>query len=819
MQDPKAIVPTHDVGQAVEFLEFLDPPDPVIYTIGPDGLPHLRRMPGEPLVNVLAEHLNTYYSLAVPQKNLGKKAKKEELVSTRFLHVDLDPLDGVNAQDELARLTDQVTIRLPKGVPPPSAIVESGRGIQALWKLAEAVALPAEERSIESINLWLIDSFEAPPGTHNVDRILRLPGSWNALDKKKRDRGFVPRMAQLIEIFSPERLYTLDDFRIARSKVIDAQRPSTRERLHENQFRKTDTHVDADDIDDPVIPVKFAHKYFETHNLSLRVCWLIGRGTPSASLEDYERDYGPVPEGRNASDRSAWVYDVVCNMLRAKIPRGEILGVLTDRAWGISGHCLDDKDPEYAARRQIARALNTIAKDSPKDGPTIIGGTYPKDGEEPKPGAPVDPWEIERETRANWQFDSKKTKGGFEFNLPTTRNNLIALAKMHIRLTHDQFADRTLINGEPLQDFHVDRLWFDIESKYGFRVGTEVFHKLLVNDARDHSFHPVVDYFASLKWDGKPRLDAWLINYGGAQDSEYCRAVAALPLIAAVRRIKCPGAKFDEILTLVSAEQGTFKSTAIETLCPERDWYTDDLPLSAEAQQVIEMLQGHLIVECAETKGMKKGGDEHVKAFLSRRVDKARMAWGRITKQAPRQCVFIATSNDEMFLRDPTGNRRWWPVTITRFDTDRLSEDRDMLWAEAVHREAEGESIRLSPTLYGAAAEQQAARTIEDPFYDALASSLNSMWGMVLRDTIWDFLPNSGVRGHDAAIRVSHAMEKLGWKKSKQRLRGTPQNCFTRADPVTGNPGHSGEWIVAVEQRSGRALAAYESNTNTRKAF
>lgn len=775
-------LPTHDVATAARFLEWLGQANPVVYTLTPrtDGkrpAPIPRPWKSNKLPDILAEHVATYYSLASVKPKLANasKAGKEDLVSTRHLHVDLDPWAGNNPADELTRLFDSVTDKRPASVPAPSAIVMSGRGVQALWALDEEIALPDGTKAVEEANVWLLQQLMGPEGTHNVDRILRLPGSWNPMDKKKLAEGFKPCQTSLFE--ANGRKYKLADF----GKPAPKQTKS-----------KVGGSGTAEDIqDDPVYVDNLAEAFPKIPN---RVRWLISQGAPGKKIEEYEDLFGKV-KGRKPTDRSEWLFDVACNMIRGGIDNGRILGVMLDPKWGISGHCRDQEDPEHAARRQLARAHGAVAKDKPKDPPPPSGG----DG-----GVP--PLELD------FILDQKT-----HLPLKIPHNVRVSLHRMGVVLRHDDFADLDTIQygsspPEVMQDHHTRQLWFDIEAQHGYQLGKDKFADLLMDEARKNSFHPVKSYLATLTWDGVARLDKWLITYGGAKDSPYTRAVGALPLVAAVRRIRNPGCAFQEILTLVSATQGTYKSTAIQTLCPNQTWYTDDLPLNAKSQEVIERLQGHWIVECAETKGMKQGGDDHIKAFLSRKVDKSRMAYGKITKQAPRQCVFIATSNDESFLRDPTGNRRWWPVTIIKFDTAALARDRDQLWAEAAHREAAGESIGLAPELYGAAGAEQEARTIEHPFVDILGRALDGMWGKILAADAWDLLGSNAPRTQDGASNLRLALEKLGWHKGKQRFKGAPQNCYVKdlmQEDGTAMAGKHGEWIGVIRPKDGRPMAAY----------
>ena len=242
--------------------------------------------------------------------------------------------------------------------------------------------------------------------------------------------------------------------------------------------------------------------------------------------------------------------------------------------------------------------------------------------------------------------------------------------------------------------------------------------------------------------------------------------------------------KFDEMLVLESP-QGTNKSTALKVLAVRDEWFTDDVPLNAEAKRVIEALAGKWIVEAGELKGMKKGGADHLKGFLSRTHDKARMAYDRREREVPRQCVIVGTTNDSRYLRDTTGNRRFWPVSVEGFDLDALRRDRDQLWAEAAAREAEGAPIRLDPDLWAEAAEEQDARRVEEPFYEALHSALGEERpGKVRGEDAWRIVGRlRGMRTQDDNERLGDAMRRLAFDRTKRRFGlPHPEWCYVRGE-------------------------------------
>lgn len=229
--------------------------------------------------------------------------------------------------------------------------------------------------------------------------------------------------------------------------------------------------------------------------------------------------------------------------------------------------------------------------------------------------------------------------------------------------------------------------------------------------ADDRSYHPIKDYFETLPaWDEIPRVDTVLIDYLGAEDNEYVRAVTRKALCAAYMRIYHPGIKFDYI-TVLNGDQGIGKSTLINKLGMK--WFSDSLALSdMNDKTAAEKLQGYWILEIGEMAGMKKADLEKVKAFVSRRDDKYRASFGRRVTSHPRQCVFFGTTNSENgYLRDITGNRRYWNVRVPGTGRmkpwDLTQEAVDQIWAEVIILANAGEKLFLSYELEKHAKKEQ----------------------------------------------------------------------------------------------------------------
>jgi Virulence-associated protein E len=699
----------------VEFLERLRPGRPWVLTaIVPDSkttttITVRTADQVEAFVRAHDGKTNLYYSVNPTRTATNRKAKKTNIAAIEYMQFDGDPRSNETPETAKARYLkaiEQSGLKFAFGI-------DSGNGIQGLIRLTERIELgslvdgkfsPEDQAKIDDVEARtkaLTLRLGGDAGTQNIDRILRLPGTTNLPNAKKRKAGRTECQAKLL--WFKDASYPLDAFprEEPNKKEPDKKEPGKKE------------------------PGKKKAAGREPDYLAL-----------------------VIRESVEIGKRSEAVWAVVNEMLRRGYRTEAIVQVLLDRDNGISEHIYDQSKPQEYAARQVEQAIEKIDFIRSKKDDQII---------------PIEP-----------------------------ANVRIALLKLGVSVRYDQFADRTLIDGLPgygpaLEDPATDRLWLQFKERLGFSTSLELV-RLVMNDmARLNGFHPVRDYLDALQWDGVPRLDKWLITYAGAEDSKYTRAVGALTLIAAVRRVRQPGCKFDEMLILEQPQQGTDKSSALAILAVQEDWFADDLPLNVEGKRVIETLRGRWIIEAAELDGMKKADVGHLKALLSRRIDRARMAWGRLPAEAPRQCILIGTTNKGEYLRDTTGNRRFWPVLVIIFDLVALRRDRDQLWAEAAAREAKGESIRLARELWPKAAEEQRQRLADDPFVTVLATHLEHLEGKIKAADVWEIL---GLRGaqptQDAYARTAEAMKRIGWKRPNKagtaRFEGKLMAAYVRGD-------------------------------------
>jgi hypothetical protein len=257
--------------------------------------------------------------------------------------------------------------------------------------------------------------------------------------------------------------------------------------------------------------------------------------------------------------------------------------------------------------------------------------------------------------------------------IPTTYINArIGVAKLGANCRYDTFHDRLIVAGyecsgsgdaaENLDNVAL-RVRDAIIKVFKFDPGKNHVHDAIVSLALEHTFDPVKDYLDGLEWDGVERLDTWLVDHLGVPDTALNRAIGRKMLIAGVRRVRQPGCKFDYIVVL-EGEQGSGRSTALKILAGGEEYFSDAEVIALWPKDRQEQVQGVWIYELAELAGYGKVDVNKFKNFVSQTVDRARPAYGRNRIDRPRRCIFVATTNDDNYLRDHTGNRRYWPVKL-----------------------------------------------------------------------------------------------------------------------------------------------------------
>lgn len=311
----------------------------------------------------------------------------------------------------------------------------------------------------------------------------------------------------------------------------------------------------------------------------------------------------------------------------------------------------------------------------------------------------------EEVTELVWDLDGKGNKqvtvNNFvnAFKSDPLLNGLLAydMLKGTIVFTRPSFTAKGSKKGDLVNDTDISIIKGRIERMHG------IYNDAKLNDAieqvsSDNAFHPIKLYLESLTWDGVPRIDTFLVDYMGAEDNAYTREAFRKMLLAAVTRIYEPGRKFDTALVFYS-EQGVGKSTLIQRL--SKGWFNDSLT-NLSGKESYEAIQFAWLVELAELSALRKSDVEAVKNFISKREDTYRGAYARRVKTHKRQCVFFGSTNDDEFLKDATGNRRFFPVEVKRTRKTRLIFEPefdaivDQLWAEAMEGYLLGEALTLS---------------------------------------------------------------------------------------------------------------------------
>ena len=310
-----------------------------------------------------------------------------------------------------------------------------------------------------------------------------------------------------------------------------------------------------------------------------------------------------------------------------------------------------------------------------------------------------------------WKLDLTRNKQGM---VETSIENLLMILKMDEALKGIRFnkLSNFIEITKPVpwkkeltewKDSDDSDLYIYLATEYNTFKRTDI-SDALMSVSKERSFHPVRDYLKNLpEWDGVPRMETLFIDYLGAEDEDYTREVTKRWMIAAISRAKRPGVKFDYIPVL-SGPGGIGKSTLVAKL--GGPWFSDSLSFEdMKDKTAAEKIQGTWINEISELKGMRKMDIESVKSFVSRTEDRYRAAYGRRTESYRRGCIFIGTSNADDYLKDITGNRRFWPIDCSEDHKLRAWDLNDdavaQIWAEALfyYEELDDRSLVLNEDL------------------------------------------------------------------------------------------------------------------------
>lgn len=322
-----------------------------------------------------------------------------------------------------------------------------------------------------------------------------------------------------------------------------------------------------------------------------------------------------------------------------------------------------------------------------------------------------------------WRGKLASSKQGPKKNITNLMLCLQNIRELSNTIRWNELAQRAEWNGRAIEDSHlIDIRLILEENEFEPTVGDVL--PAVTRHAKDNAFHPVRDYLRSLKWDGTPRLDHWLHSCLGAPNTAFVRAVGRKTMIAAVARAFRPGCKVDTVLVL-EGPQGIRKSTAIAILFGE-EYTAESVNLFDQHNKMVMAMMGAWCVELAEFIAITKRDENQVKGMLSMRSDRVVLPYAKMASDHPRQCIFFGTINpgEAGYLTDSTGNRRYWPVSVTKADIELISSRRDQLWAEAYRAFLTDEPWWLSDAEEALAAGEVADREEYDVWDEILTAKI-----------------------------------------------------------------------------------------------
>ncbi|ORC49931.1 virulence protein E [Burkholderia sp. A27] len=447
-------------------------------------------------------------------------------------------------------------------------------------------------------------------------------------------------------------------------------------------------------------------------------------------------------------------------------------------------HCEEGLD---VVRQQIQSALLAVMAPMEAPGtvsPVAANGTRTVTGAEGAPhptsaGAAPEEWDGREAENGAHTWEMKLARSDKGTLLPTLGNVHLILANHRAWqgvIAQDDFAGRVVKRRVP--PFQQGELgeWSDMDDircvlwlsqSYGIAVRQDIVMSAVLLVADQHHYHDVREYLEGLVWDGTPRVRSWPTKYLHVADSEYVQLAGMKWMIAAVARVMQPGCKADNVLIL-EGKQGWGKSTALEVLAG-KPWYTNS-PIRIGEKDTYAVMAGKWIIELAELDSLNKSDSSAAKSFFATETDRFRNFYGKRATDVHRQGVFAGSVNFDTYLKDESGNRRYWPIRVGGpVDIEALRRDRDQLWAEAVHlyrrrviwhvTEEERPLFEIEQTerYEGDVYEDKIARAIE---YSSRTTMEEILADVLKLDTSKWTLPEQR--------RVGKALKSLGWVRKRE---------------------------------------------------
>jgi putative DNA primase/helicase len=385
--------------------------------------------------------------------------------------------------------------------------------------------------------------------------------------------------------------------------------------------------------------------------------------------------------------------------------------------------------------------------------------------------APIRKAFITDEINILWKTDLiiKKLKDGTQ-TIPCRVHNLIVMLTNHPdfkgRIRYNEMSNNICIDEVDVEEFAAIKIKAQMEHHFSEKVGTNELTEALVVVAMNNRFHPIKDYLSGLKWDGIRRVNLFFSNYFGADYTEYTDAVSRSFLISAVARIMKPGCQVDTMV-IMEGEQGLFKSSALIELFSTK--YHSDCTASIGDKDFYQNLRGKWVMEFGEMTTLTRADVNHIKQIITMRSDNYRPSYGKFNKDFPRQSIFCGTTNNDTYLKDATGARRYLPVKCAVISLDDIKRDRDQLWAEAYSLYKAGSTWWEIP----GAEEEQTQRFDADSREEIIALWLIGKAGISTTQILTEALNiDVSKQGRAEQSIVGQIMSRLKWKKKFESIGG-----------------------------------------------
>lgn len=489
-----------------------------------------------------------------------------------------------------------------------------------------------------------------------------------------------------------------------------------------------------------------------------------------------------IVKGVGVEDRSAYLLRAAHALHSAGLDKNGILTVLTDRSTFL-GECAYEHAQTSSRSRAAQWVWNYTLKAvlderDParvfRDVPVVSNRLDSEDAKEQAESI---------EDESDWrQYLEKTDKGVYRATLNNCKLIIQNTCDQKEVVGRDEFAINDFYlcdtpwrskKGDAVTDMDIVRIKFYCAERFRIEFPDNLINQALLEIADVNRFHPVRDYMKGLEWDGTPRIETWLRDFAGASGpDDYLRAVSRKVLVAMVKRVFEPGCKFDHVLILEGV-QGVGKSTLLKNLVGAQ-WFTDQAVVIGEKDTVLTM-QSKWLIELGELSSLNRSEVEAMKAFITQTTDRIRAPYGKRVEEFPRQCIFVGSTNQDEYLKDETGNRRFWPVTVGEIDFEGVAHVRDQLFAEAYAFYLLGEPLYLeTKELNQLARTEQEKRGEVDEWLGAVAD-------VVMSDTF----PRGGFEMRQLAkcldqfnahkldkgdqMRLAKILKQLGFEKYQER--------------------------------------------------